>query len=80
MSYIHNQLLKRGLLSDILPSEDDFGVDDATEREAVRAEIQARAAQERETQREVSAAVRRLKELDRRNHFGESLRRAFGGR
>jgi hypothetical protein len=80
MSYIHKQLLKRGLLSDILPDEDDFGDGDVLEREAVRQEIQARAADEREIEREVAAAVRRLRELDRRNHYGESLRRAFGGR
>lgn len=80
MSYIHKRLLKRGLLLDILPSEDDLGVIDSTEREAVRAEIEARAAQEREIEREVAAAVRRLRELDKRNHYGESLRRAFGGR
>lgn len=80
MSYIHKQLLKRGLLSDILPDEDDFGDGDVLEREAVRQEIRARAADEREIQKEVAAAVRRLRELDRRNHYGESLRKAFGGR
>lgn len=80
MSYIHKHLLKRGLLSDILPDEDDFGVGDAPEREAVRAEIMARAEEEKEIQKEVAAAVRRLRELDKRNHYGESLRRAFGGR
>lgn len=53
---------------------------DAPEREAVRAEIEVRAADEREVQKEVASAVRRLQELDRRNHYGESLRRAFGGR
>lgn len=79
MSYIHKQLLRRGLLSDILPDEDD-SVGDAPEREAVRAEIEVRAADEREVQKEVASAVRRLQELDRRNHYGESLRRAFGGR
>jgi hypothetical protein len=80
MSYIHNQLLRRGLLSDLLPDEDDLGSGDRPEREAVRAEIEVRAAEEREVQREVAAAVRRLRELDKRNHYGESLRRAFGGR
>lgn len=80
MSYIHKLLLKRGVLDDILPSKDDLDGGDKPEREAARAEIQVRAAEERETQREVAAAVRRLRELDRRNHYGESLRRALGGR
>lgn len=78
MSALHKLLLKRGRLSDLLPDEDVFD-DDAPEREAVRAEIEARAADERETRREVDAAIRRLKELDKNNHYGESLRRAFGG-
>lgn len=80
MSYIHKLLLKRGVLDDILPSKDDLDNGDKPEREAARVEIQTRAVEEREIQREVAAAVRRLRELDRRNHYGESLRRALGGR
>lgn len=79
MSYIHRQLLRRGKLSDILPDEADRSTD-KSEREAAKAEIQARAADERKTSREVAAAVVRLRELDNKNHYGESLRRAFGGK
>lgn len=78
MTYIHRLLLKRGLLSDILP-EDVIG-DMPKEATIVKAEIEARAAEESEIQKEVAAAVKRLEELDRRNHYGESLRKAFGGR
>jgi hypothetical protein len=80
MSYIHRQLLRRGLLSDILPDEDVYAGGDKPEREAVRVEIEARAADEREMDKEVAAAVKRLQELDKRNHYGESLRRAYGGK
>lgn len=80
MSYIHKRLLKKGRLSDILPTEVDLEPEDSSEREAARREIEVRAAREREIGREVAAAVVRLRELDRRNHYGESLRRAFGGR
>jgi hypothetical protein len=80
MSYIHRQLLRRGLLSDILPDEVDLDSGDRSERETARTDIAKRAADERETSKEVAFAVRRLQELNRRNHYGESLRRAFGGR
>lgn len=81
MSYIHRQLLKRGRLNDILPSEDDFAVGDTPdEREAVRADIEARTTEEIEIQKEVMAAVKRLRDLNKQNHYGESIRKAFGGR
>jgi hypothetical protein len=83
MSYIHRQLLRKGRLSDLLPNDDDLASatgDLSEEREAVRAEIEERAAREREMEKEVAAAVRRLKELDRRNHYGELIRNAFGGK
>lgn len=80
MSYIHRQLLKKGFLSDILPDEVEFENGDKPEREAVRAEIEARAVDERRMSREVASAVRRLQELNRRNHYGDSLKKAFGGR
>lgn len=80
MSYIHKQLLKRGRLSDILPSEDDLVSRDRTEIEAAKADTQARAEEEREISKEVAAAIVRLNILDKRNHYGESLRKAFGGK
>lgn len=80
MSFIHRQLLRRGVLSDLLPDEADLDKDDRSEIEAERAKIQARAENEREASKEVAVAVRRLKELNIKNHYGDSLRRAFGGR
>lgn len=80
MSYIHKQLLKRGRLSDILPGEDDLAFGDRSELEAARADIEARAEEEREISKEVAATIVRLNRLDSRNHYGESLRKAFGGR
>ena len=80
MSYVHRQLLRRGKLVDLLPDEADLDSGDRPEREAVRADIESRAADEQESSRAIAAAVRRLQELDRRNHYGESLKRAFGGR
>lgn len=80
MSYIHKQLLKRGRLSDILPSEDDLAASDRSEIEAARADVEARVADELEIRKEVAATIVRLRQLDRRNHYGESLRKAFGGR
>lgn len=80
MSYIHKQLLKRGRLSDILPGEDDLDFGDRSELEAVKADIEARAEEEREISKEVAATIVRLNRLDSRNHYGESLRKAFGGR
>lgn len=79
MSYVHKLLLRRGVLDGILPNETHVDSGDKPEREAVKAEIEARAADERETRREVTAAVRRLRELNNQNHYGESLRKAFGG-
>lgn len=78
MSYIHRRLLSRGKLDDILPDLDDLE-GDRPEREAARADIEARLAAEERTKREVRIAVARLRELNRKNHYGESLRRAFGG-
>lgn len=80
MSFLHRQLLRRGLLSDLLPDESDLGQDDRSEIAAERAKIQARADDEREVDKEVAVVVRRLKELNIKNHYGDSLRRAFGGR
>lgn len=80
MSYIHRQLLKRGVLRDILPDESDFVNGDRLEREAAGREIAARVADDREVRKEVAAAVRRLQVLNDRNHYGESLRNALGGR
>lgn len=80
MSYIHTRLLRRGRLSDLLPDENNLVGDDKPEWEIVREEINARAADERRTRREVDAAIRRLRELNRQNHYGESLKRAFGGK
>lgn len=80
MSYIHKQLLKRGRLSDILPSEDDLVSGDRSEIEAVKADIEARTEEEREVRKEVAATIVRLRQLDGRNHYGESLRKAFGGK
>lgn len=79
MALLHRMLLARGKLNDILPDEVDLADGDRPEREAVRADIEKRAADEQEVSKEVTAAIRRLRELDRRNHYGESLRRAFGG-
>lgn len=80
MSYIHSQLLRRGRLSDLLPDDADSGDGDTSAREAAKVDIQARVEDEREISKEVVAAIVRLQELDRKNHYGESLRRAFGGR
>lgn len=80
MSYLHKQLLRRGVLDGLLPDEADVGNGDKPEREAAKAEIQVRAADEKEVSREVAAAIMRLRELNAQNHYGESLRRAFGGR
>lgn len=79
MSYIHKQLLRRGKLDDILPSE--VGISHVTkpELEAAKVEIEARYEDEREVSKEVGAMIRRLHELDSKNHYGESLRKAFGG-
>lgn len=83
MSYVHRLLLRRGALDDLLPDkvdpDDDGGGGDKPEREAVKAEIEARAEDERQIRVEVRAAIRRLQQLDHRNHYGESLRKAFGG-
>lgn len=79
MAIIHRLLLKRGRLNDLLPDYDDLE-GDKPEREAAKAEIEARTAEEEAMSREVRVAVRRLQELNKRNHYGESLRRAFGGR
>lgn len=78
MSYIHKLLLKRGKLDDLLPDSDDLG-NDRADREAARADIEARAKNEKIVRLEVDAAVKKLKDLNKRNHYGESLRRAFGG-
>lgn len=81
MSYIHRQLLKRGRLSDILPSEDDFAIGDMPEeKEAIRSEIEARTAEDFEVQKELVRMTRKLRDLNKKNHYGESIRRAFGGR
>lgn len=80
MSYIHKQLLKRGRLSDILPGKDDLADVNKRELERVKAEIEDRVSEEREVDKEVAATIVRLNKLDSRNHYGESLRRAFGGR
>lgn len=79
MAYIHRLLLRRGRLNDLLPSNDDLG-GDKSEREAAKAEIEARAVEEEAISQELKLAIRRLQELNRKNHYGESLRRAFGGR
>jgi hypothetical protein len=79
MSYIHKHLLRKGRLSDLLPDEADVGSGDRPEIEAAKAEIRVRAVKERQASREVAAAVVRLRELDKRNHYGDSLKRAFGG-
>lgn len=79
MSYIHNQLLRRGKLADLLPEETETKTGDKSEVERVRAEIAARAAEEQRMSREVAFAIGRLRELDQKNHYGESLRKAFGG-
>ncbi len=80
MAYIHKTLLKRGRLDSLLPDEADLSSGDRPEMEAVKAEIEARAKDEHEVGKTVAAAVKRLHELDKRNHYGESLRRAFGGK
>jgi len=79
MAVIHRLLLKRGKLNDLLPDYDDLE-GDQPEREAARVEIEARAAEDEVVSKEVRVAVGRLQELNKRNHYGESLRRAFGGR
>ena len=79
MTYIHRMLLKRGKLDDLLPDQIDLEIDKA-ELETAKAEIHDRISEEAEIRREVRVAIRRLNELDKRNHYGESLRRAFGGR
>ena len=78
MALIHRVLLKRGKLDSLLPEHDDL--DDKEERDTAKADIEARAADDEKMRREVRVAVRRLEELNSRNHYGESLRRAFGGR
>lgn len=80
MSYIHKHLLKRGLLDDLLPCRADLGEDTRPALEAAKADLEARLEEERSISKEVAAVIRRLQELDSRNHYGESLRRAFGGR
>ena len=79
MSYIHKLLLRRGLLDDILPGEEDLKFSDRPKIEAARAEIEARVAEEREVDKEVAAIIVRLRALDKKKHYGESLRKAFGG-
>lgn len=79
MTYIHKLLLKRGKLNDLLPDIDDLD-GDRSEREAARAEIASRVAYEKKMNREVKHAIERLQELNNINHYGESLRRAFGGK
>ncbi len=79
MSRIHGYLLRRGKLVDLLPDETDLENSDRSDLEAARAEIEARAEEEKDMKQEVATAIRRLRELDKRNHYGESLRRAFGG-
>lgn len=79
MTYIHKRLLERGLLRDLLPEEDDLGLD-VESIEAAREDIKAREEEERIKRLEAKRAVARLQELNSRNHYGESLRRAFGGR
>lgn len=79
MAIIHRLLLKRGILNDLLPDYDDLE-GDKPDREAAKADIQARIAEDEKISREVRVAVRRLQELNKQNHYGESLRRAFGGR
>jgi hypothetical protein len=79
MAIIHRLLLKRGRLNDLLPDYDDLE-GDKPDREAAKADIEARVAEDEEVRKEVWVAVRRLQELNRKNHYGESLRRAFGGR
>jgi len=78
MALIHRVLLKKGKLDSLLPDQDDF--DDREERDTAKAEIEARTADDEKMRREVRVAVRRLEELNSKNHYGESLRRAFGGR
>jgi len=80
MAYIHRVLLSKGRLDSLLPDPADLDSGNRPEMEAVKAEIEARAEDEREVGKQVAAAVRRLHELDKRNHYGESLRKAFGGR
>lgn len=79
MAYIHRLQLRLGKLEDLLPDKDDLG-SDKEEREAARADIDARTAEEEKIRQEVRIAVARLNRLNRRNHYGDSLRRAFGGR
>jgi hypothetical protein len=80
MSYIHRHLLKRGRLSDFLPGKDDLIDGNRKELDEIKAEMKVRISEEREIDKEVSATIVRLNKLDSRNHYGESLRRAFGGR
>lgn len=79
MSYIHRQLLRRGKLEDLLPEEEYPRSGDRSDLEIARADTEARLVEEQAIKGEVATAVWRLKELDRKNHYGESLRRAFGG-
>lgn len=79
MSYIHKHLLRRGKLTDLLPNEADIAEVNRSDIEAARAEIEMHVAEDRNMSREVRSAIRRLNELDRKNHYGESLKRAFGG-
>ena len=80
MSYIHRRLLKRGLLDDLLPCRADPDEDTLPALEAAKADLEARREEEKSISKEVAAAIKRLQELNSRNHYGESLRRAFGGR
>lgn len=79
MTYIHRLLLRRGKLDDLLPDNNDLE-SDRQERETAKAEIASRAAYEKRMSREVKRAIERLEDLNSRNHYGESLRRAFGGK
>lgn len=80
MSYFHRVLLRKGLLDKFMPDSDDTGEIERAEIEAVRVDIEARTQEEVAIRREVRVAVRRLQELNDKNHYGESLRRAFGGK
>jgi len=63
----------------LLPKADDL-VGDRPEIEAAKAEIEARAKSEEAISREVRAAVKKLQRLNELNHYGESIRKAYGGR
>lgn len=79
MTRIHEWLLKRGLLSDLLPSCTEDHTDDKEAREAARVEIAARVVSEAVVGVQVRQAIARLDALNDKNHYGESIRRAFGG-